>query len=203
MAGSKSPRARLLHIRDEIDGVAMIVRNLSFAQYQGSYLHRRAVERAVQIVSEAAKALSPDYLAKYPNAPWTSHCRDRQYLAARVPAPRRQAALGNSDRSPAQIAADRDANAGGTRQITRCVRLQPLRLISSVCRSADPCNADSRTASLTLTALLIRRRLLAFLRFETPNNISRPIPGQHLGGVGLLAAFELLDLLGAAFLIDQ
>lgn len=72
MAGSKSPRARLLHIRDEIDGVAMIVGNLSFAQYQGSYIHRRAVERAVQIVSEAAKALPLDYLAKYPNAPWTS-----------------------------------------------------------------------------------------------------------------------------------
>jgi hypothetical protein len=47
MAASKSPRARLLHIRDEIDGVAMIVRGLSFAQYQGSYLHRRAVERVV------------------------------------------------------------------------------------------------------------------------------------------------------------
>lgn len=124
MAGSKSPRARLLHIRDEIDGVAMIVRNLSFAQYQGSYLHRRAVERAAQIVSEAAKALSPDYLAKSPMRHGL-HCRDRQYLAARVPAPRRQAALGNSDRSPAQIAADRDANAGGTRQITRCVRLLP------------------------------------------------------------------------------
>jgi uncharacterized protein with HEPN domain len=72
MAASKSPRARLLHIRDEIDGVAMIVRNLSLAQYQGSYMHRRAVERAVQIVSEAAKALPPDYLAKYPDAPWTS-----------------------------------------------------------------------------------------------------------------------------------
>lgn len=66
MAASKSPRARLLHIRDEIEGVAMIVRGLSFAQYQGSYMHRRAVERAVQIVSEAAKALPPDYLAKYP-----------------------------------------------------------------------------------------------------------------------------------------
>ena len=72
MAASKSPRARLLHIRDEIDGVAMIVHGISFAQYQGSYLHRRAVERAVQIVSEAAKALPPDYLAKYPNAPWSS-----------------------------------------------------------------------------------------------------------------------------------
>lgn len=72
MAASKSPRARLLHIRDEIEGVAMIVRGLSFAQYQGSYMHRRAVERAVQIVSEAAKALPSDYLAKYPDAPWTS-----------------------------------------------------------------------------------------------------------------------------------
>jgi uncharacterized protein with HEPN domain len=72
MAGSKSPRARLLHIRDEIEGVAMIVRGLSFVQYQGSYMHRRAVERAVQIVSEAAKALPPDSLAKHPSAPRTA-----------------------------------------------------------------------------------------------------------------------------------
>jgi uncharacterized protein with HEPN domain len=72
MAASKSPRARLLHIRDEIEGVATIIRGLSFAQYRDSYMHRRAVERAVQIVSEAAKALPPDYLAKYPGAPWNS-----------------------------------------------------------------------------------------------------------------------------------
>ena len=72
MAASKSPRARLLHIRDEIEGVALIVGNLSFAEYQGSYLHRRAVERAVQIVSETAKALPRDYLAQYPDAPGNS-----------------------------------------------------------------------------------------------------------------------------------
>lgn len=72
MAASKSPRARLLHILDEIDGVAMTVRGLSFVQYQGSYMHRRAVERAAQIISEAAKALPPDFLAKYPNAPWSA-----------------------------------------------------------------------------------------------------------------------------------
>jgi uncharacterized protein with HEPN domain len=72
MAASKSPRARLLHIRDEIEGVTMIVRGLSFVQYQGSYMHRRAVERAVQIVSEAAKALPPDSLAKHPSAPRTA-----------------------------------------------------------------------------------------------------------------------------------
>jgi uncharacterized protein with HEPN domain len=50
----------------------MIVRGLSFVQYQGSYMHRRAVERAVQIVSEAAKALPPDFLAKHPSAPWNA-----------------------------------------------------------------------------------------------------------------------------------
>jgi uncharacterized protein with HEPN domain len=72
MAASKSPRARLLHIRDEIEGVAMIVRGLSCTQYQASYMHRRTVERAVQIVSEAAKALPPDYLVKYPDAPWSA-----------------------------------------------------------------------------------------------------------------------------------
>ena len=71
MAASKSPRARLLHIRDEIEGVAVAVRGLSFEHYQGSYIHRR-VERAAQIVSEAAKALPQDFLARYRDAPWTS-----------------------------------------------------------------------------------------------------------------------------------
>src|SRR6266576_6676173 len=119
MVASKSPRARLLHIRDEFESVAMIVRGLSFVQYQDSYLHRRAVERAVQIVSEAAKALPPDYLAKYPNAPWTSivgignilrheyqRLDDKQlWEIATVHLP--------------QFAADRGTNADRTRRITR------------------------------------------------------------------------------------
>lgn len=62
MAASRSPRARLLHIRDEIEGVAITVDGLSFEQYRGSYIHRRAIECAAQIVSEAAKALPPDLL---------------------------------------------------------------------------------------------------------------------------------------------
>jgi uncharacterized protein with HEPN domain len=61
---SKSPRARLLHIRDEIESVAVIAKELSFEQYQASYLHRRAIERAAQIVSEAAKTLPKDLLAR-------------------------------------------------------------------------------------------------------------------------------------------
>jgi uncharacterized protein with HEPN domain len=72
MAASKSPRARLLHIRDEIEGVAATIKDLSFEQYRSSYIHRRAIERAAQIVSEAAKALPGDYLARYSEAPWIS-----------------------------------------------------------------------------------------------------------------------------------
>ncbi len=72
MAASKSPRARLLHIRDEIEGVATTIKGLSFEQYQASYIHRRAIERAAQIISEAAKALPRDYLARYSEALWIS-----------------------------------------------------------------------------------------------------------------------------------
>lgn len=72
MAASKSPRVRLLHIRDEINGVAGIVQGLSFEQYLHGYVHRRAIERAVQIISEAAKALPGELLDRYPDAPWRS-----------------------------------------------------------------------------------------------------------------------------------
>src|ERR1700683_4079438 len=50
---------------------------------------------------------------------------------------------------------------------------------------------------------MIRRRLLAVLFFQASNDVSRAIPGQDFRGVGLLPAFELLDLLGAAFFIGQ
>jgi uncharacterized protein with HEPN domain len=72
MAANTSARARLFHIRDEIEGVAVVVKGLSFEQYQASYVHRRAVERAAQIVSEAAKALPPELLVRHSDAPWKS-----------------------------------------------------------------------------------------------------------------------------------
>lgn len=72
MPTSGSSRARLLHIRDEIEGVAAAINGLSFEQYRASYVHRRTVERAAQIVSEAAKALPRELLARYADVPWTS-----------------------------------------------------------------------------------------------------------------------------------
>lgn len=72
MAASQDPRGRLLPIRDEIEGVATTVKGLSFEQYQGSYVCRRAVERAAQIISEAARALPQELLSRYGEAPWAS-----------------------------------------------------------------------------------------------------------------------------------
>jgi uncharacterized protein with HEPN domain len=72
MAASKSPQLRLLHIRDEIDGMASALQNVTFTDYQESYTLRRAAERAVQIVSEAAKSLPPEMLARHAEAPWNA-----------------------------------------------------------------------------------------------------------------------------------
>jgi uncharacterized protein with HEPN domain len=72
MAATKSPLVRLLHIRDEIDGVTAALQGVSFAQYQQSYTLRRTVERALQIISEAAKALPGELRAQYPDAPWNA-----------------------------------------------------------------------------------------------------------------------------------
>jgi uncharacterized protein with HEPN domain len=72
MAASKSPQLRLFHIRDEIDGMASALQNVTFADYQESYTLRRAAERAVQIVSEAAKFLPPEMLARHSEAPWNA-----------------------------------------------------------------------------------------------------------------------------------
>jgi len=80
MAASKSPELRLLHIRDEIDGMAAALQGVSFEAYRDSYSMRRATERAVQIVSEAAKALPPQLLAKHSQAAVARDNRHRNIL---------------------------------------------------------------------------------------------------------------------------
>jgi uncharacterized protein with HEPN domain len=72
MAASKNPAVRLLHIRDEIEGITAALAGKTLAQYLESYMLRRAVERGLQIISEAAKALLQELIAGYPDAPWTA-----------------------------------------------------------------------------------------------------------------------------------
>jgi uncharacterized protein with HEPN domain len=70
MAASKGPRLRLLHMRDEIESLSRELAGLSFETYRESYGLRRITERAIQIVSEAARALPEDLRARHPDAPW-------------------------------------------------------------------------------------------------------------------------------------
>src|SRR5882724_255476 len=72
MAASRSPHLRLLHIRDEIEGLSAALKGVTFETYQGSYALRRATERALQIISEAARALPSDLTASHPRAPWSA-----------------------------------------------------------------------------------------------------------------------------------
>jgi uncharacterized protein with HEPN domain len=51
--------------------MASALRNVTLADYQESYALRRAAERAVQIVSEAAKSLPPEMLARH-SEPWNA-----------------------------------------------------------------------------------------------------------------------------------
>ena len=69
MNPSRNPVARRRHIRDEIDGVAEAIEHVAFDRFRSSYVLRRAVERALQIISEAAKASPADRRALHPDAP--------------------------------------------------------------------------------------------------------------------------------------
>jgi uncharacterized protein with HEPN domain len=71
MAASKNPRVRLPHMRDEIESLAKELAGLSFESYRESYGLRRITERAIRIISEAARALPEDFRARHPDAPWT------------------------------------------------------------------------------------------------------------------------------------
>jgi uncharacterized protein with HEPN domain len=72
MAASRHPQFRLLHLRDEIDGLSTALAGVTFETYRGSYALRRITERALQIISEAARALPTDLTARHPSAPWSA-----------------------------------------------------------------------------------------------------------------------------------
>jgi uncharacterized protein with HEPN domain len=70
MAAGTSSRVRLLHMRDEIESLSRELAGQGFETYRKSYALRRITERAIQIVSEAARALPEELRARYPDAPW-------------------------------------------------------------------------------------------------------------------------------------
>lgn len=70
MAASANPRARLEHILFHIRGVADTVGGVEFETYTSVYHMERTVERAVQIISEAVRAMPPTLTARHPEIEW-------------------------------------------------------------------------------------------------------------------------------------
>lgn len=55
MAGTRSPRARLMDMPDAISGIRLAVETLDFPAFERSWIVRRAVERGLEIISEASR----------------------------------------------------------------------------------------------------------------------------------------------------
>ena len=70
MVSAKSPQIRLRHILENIDGILSATAGLAAAEVMSSFVLIRAVERAVQIISEAAKELPQEMRDVEPDVPW-------------------------------------------------------------------------------------------------------------------------------------
>lgn len=70
MGATKSPQVRLLHILENIDAIEAATRDRSDGDLTGDYLVQRALERAIEIISEAAKSLPPQLRDSEPDVPW-------------------------------------------------------------------------------------------------------------------------------------
>jgi uncharacterized protein with HEPN domain len=70
MKDEKSPAPRLSDIREAIHGIRETVAELDFDAYCGSWRERRAVERGLEIISEASRHLPTELTDTHPHIPW-------------------------------------------------------------------------------------------------------------------------------------
>lgn len=66
----RSCRFRLDDLIESIDGIVATVEGLSYDNYVDSWQAQRAVERGVEIISEATRHLPEPWLARYPEIAW-------------------------------------------------------------------------------------------------------------------------------------
>ena len=67
---TRSPRVWLIDIREEIAGIQGLTKEADLAAFWASWAMKRAVERALLIVAEAAKNLPQSMKNARPEVPW-------------------------------------------------------------------------------------------------------------------------------------
>jgi len=72
MAGPNPVRVVVLDILEEIDIAEEALAGRSFEEADGDRVARRAIERCIAIISEAARRIPDEILDQYPAVPWKS-----------------------------------------------------------------------------------------------------------------------------------
>lgn len=70
MTASRNPLFRLHHIADEIRNLTQALSGIDRPAFVNSYVLVRTAERALLIISEAAKALPDELTRRYPEIDW-------------------------------------------------------------------------------------------------------------------------------------
>jgi uncharacterized protein with HEPN domain len=66
----RSVLLRLTDIRDAIDGIQCLACGVAFETFAGNWGMQRAVERGLEIISEASRHVPDDLKALVPDVPW-------------------------------------------------------------------------------------------------------------------------------------
>lgn len=67
---SRTPLLALTDIADSIDRIEQYTAGLSRAEFAADRLRRDAVERCIEIISEARRRIPADLKARHPGIPW-------------------------------------------------------------------------------------------------------------------------------------
>jgi uncharacterized protein with HEPN domain len=67
---TKSPHVRLRHSLENIDGIVASTQGMTQQDITENFLVMRAIERCIQIISEAAKELPPEMRVREADIPW-------------------------------------------------------------------------------------------------------------------------------------
>jgi uncharacterized protein with HEPN domain len=81
MAPEKRDIANVWDMIDACGTIAELVHGRTYDQYLNEKMFRLAVERAIEIIGEAARRLTPGLRAAHPEVPWNAIMAQRHILA--------------------------------------------------------------------------------------------------------------------------
>jgi uncharacterized protein with HEPN domain len=81
MPGERRDAAHLWDMLQSAKSVVNFVRGVTLDQYRSNLMVRRAVEREVEIIGEAARRVSDSFKAAHPEIPWCGIIAQRNVLS--------------------------------------------------------------------------------------------------------------------------